>query len=149
MHFSRPSGQRLSWWRPWNRGAVGCFSNGYCSVTTFLNMVRKVTPNPATGSQNCSLRVLESAIESLLVRHSVVLGGRDRRADGRAVRPGPAEDQRRCGPAHRATRRHGGDGVAACGDRLLAGLVRRRIARAATGRRPGGLVLVVTDEEEQ
>src|SRR5688500_17905565 len=56
MHFSSPSGQRLSWWRPWNRGAVGIFSKGYCSVTTFLNMVRKVTPNPATGSRNCSLR---------------------------------------------------------------------------------------------
>src|SRR3954468_2481418 len=54
MHFSRPSGQRLSWWRPWNRGAVGFFSNGYCSVTTFLNIVRKVTPKPAIGSQNCS-----------------------------------------------------------------------------------------------
>src|SRR3954468_10822956 len=57
MHFSRPSGHRLSWCRPWNRGAVGTFSNGYCSVTTFRNMVRKVTPNPATGSQNCSLSV--------------------------------------------------------------------------------------------
>ena len=54
MHFSRPSGQRLSWWRPWKRGAVGSFSNGYCSVTTLRNIVRKVTPNPATGSQNCS-----------------------------------------------------------------------------------------------
>src|SRR3954453_4454975 len=57
MHFSSPSGQRLSWWRPWKRGAVGFFSNGYCSVTTRRNIVRKVTPNPATGSQNCSFRV--------------------------------------------------------------------------------------------
>src|SRR3954451_13190489 len=57
MHFPSPSGQRLSWWRPWNRGAVGSFSKGYCSVTTFLNIVRNVTPNPATGSQNCSLSV--------------------------------------------------------------------------------------------
>src|SRR3954463_10180554 len=56
MHFSSPSGQRFSWWRPWKRGAVGFFSNGYCSVTTFLNMVRNVTPNPAIGSQNCSFR---------------------------------------------------------------------------------------------
>ena len=55
MHFSRPSGHRLSWCRPWNRGAVGNFSLGYCSVTTLRNMVRKVTPKPATGSQNCSL----------------------------------------------------------------------------------------------
>src|SRR3954467_3901694 len=57
MHFSSPSGQRLSWCRPWNRGAVGFFSKGYCSVTTFLNMVRNVTPKPATGSQNCSFSV--------------------------------------------------------------------------------------------
>src|SRR3954447_14728832 len=55
MHFSSPSGQRFSWCRPWNRGAVGFFSNGYCSVNTFRNMVRKVTPNPATGSQRDSL----------------------------------------------------------------------------------------------
>src|SRR6476659_8917515 len=79
MHFSSPSGQRLSWCRPWKRGAVGFFSNGYSSVTTFLNIVRKVTPNPAIGSQSCSLspgrpvggpgfRVeLVSATESLLV----------------------------------------------------------------------------------
>src|SRR3954466_7846985 len=57
MHFSRPSGHRFSWCRPWNRGAVGFFSKGYCSVTTLRNIVRKVTPNPATGSQNCSFRV--------------------------------------------------------------------------------------------
>src|SRR3954447_15912142 len=65
-HFSRPSGQRLSWWRPWKRGAVGFFSNGYCSVTTLRNIVRKVTPNPATGSQNCSFSV---GISLLLRRH--------------------------------------------------------------------------------
>src|SRR6478609_2258568 len=63
MHFSSPSGQRFSWWRPWKRGAVGSFSNGYCSVTTFLNIVRNVTPNPATGSHSCSLRVLPSCWE--------------------------------------------------------------------------------------
>src|SRR5690349_6404055 len=57
MHFSRPSGHRFSWCRPWNRGAVGFFSKGYSSVTTFRNIVRKVTPNPATGSQNCCFRV--------------------------------------------------------------------------------------------
>src|SRR6478752_9231568 len=75
MHFSSPSGHRLSWWRPWKRGAVGCFSNGYCSVTTFLNIVRKVTPNPATGSQNCSLNDFpcSSAIETLLRGHPVVV----------------------------------------------------------------------------
>src|SRR4051812_31983139 len=77
MHFSRPSGQRFSWCRPWKRGAVGFFSNGYCSVTTFRNIVRKVTPNPATGSQNCSLSV---GISVLLHRH-----GRDRVAAGERV----------------------------------------------------------------
>src|SRR6476620_10769856 len=67
MHFSSPSGQRLSWCRPWKRGAVGSFSNGYCSVTTFLNIVRKVTPNPAIGSQNCSLRLATDALPCVRV----------------------------------------------------------------------------------
>src|SRR5262249_33645821 len=49
MHFSSPSGQRLSWWWPWNRGAVGRFSSGYMTVSTFRNISRKVTPNPLTG----------------------------------------------------------------------------------------------------
>ena len=66
MHFSRPSGQRLSWCRPWKRGAVGSFSNGYCSVTTFLNIVRKVTPNPAIGSQRDSLMPLDLRLDSLM-----------------------------------------------------------------------------------
>src|SRR5438309_9017495 len=51
MHFSRPSGCRLSTCRPWKRGAVGFFSSGYCSVLTFLNMVRNVTPKPLIGSK--------------------------------------------------------------------------------------------------
>jgi hypothetical protein len=51
MHFSSPSGQRFSWCRPWKRGAVFSLTKGYCSVTTLRKMVRKVTPNPATGSQ--------------------------------------------------------------------------------------------------
>src|SRR5690242_2013589 len=48
-HFSSPSGCRLSTCRPWYRGAVGFFSSGYSSVVTFLNIVRKVTPNPLPG----------------------------------------------------------------------------------------------------
>src|SRR5436190_21423755 len=88
MHFSSPSGHRLSWCRPWNRGAVGFFSNGYCSVTTFLNIVRKVTPNPATGSQNCSLTprgapLLSSTTYRLLSGH-----GRDWVAPGERVELG-------------------------------------------------------------
>src|SRR4051794_26071202 len=50
MHFSSPSACRLSTCRPWYRGAVGRFSSGYSSVTTFLNIVLKVTPKPATGA---------------------------------------------------------------------------------------------------
>src|SRR6266567_1837355 len=49
MHFSSPSGHRLSWWWPWNRGAVGRLSSGYITVSTFLNISVKVTPNPLTG----------------------------------------------------------------------------------------------------
>src|ERR1700757_3481944 len=54
MHFSSPSGQRLSWWWPWNRGAVGRLSSGYITVSTFLNISRKVTPNPLTGLRKSS-----------------------------------------------------------------------------------------------
>src|ERR1700734_551411 len=54
MHFSSPSGQRLSWWWPWNRGAVCRFSSGYCTVSTFRNISRKVTPNPLTGLRKSS-----------------------------------------------------------------------------------------------
>src|SRR5581483_9085449 len=52
MHFSSPSGHRLSWWRPWNRGAVGRFSSGYWTVSTLRNICRKVTPKPLTGLAN-------------------------------------------------------------------------------------------------
>src|SRR6516162_10469434 len=52
MHFSSPSGQRFSWWRPWKRGAVAFFSSGYWTVSTFRNICRKVTPKPLTGPRN-------------------------------------------------------------------------------------------------
>src|SRR5713101_7467061 len=54
MHFSRPSGQRLSWCLPWNRGAVGFFSSGYSTVSTLRNICRKVTANPLTGLRKSS-----------------------------------------------------------------------------------------------
>src|ERR1700722_905788 len=83
MHFSSPSGQRLSWWWPWNRGAVGRFSSGYITVSTFRNISRKVTPNPFTGLRKSSTGDLLDT-------------GRLDRARGRAVelepgggRPGP------------------------------------------------------------
>src|SRR5262252_769245 len=49
IHFSSPSGQRFSWCRPWNRGAVGCTTSGYWTVSTFRNICRKVTPKPLIG----------------------------------------------------------------------------------------------------
>src|SRR6516162_3227204 len=58
MHFSSPSGHRLSWWWPWNRGAVGFLTSGYSTVSTFLNISWKVTPNPLIGlrkSSTCDL----------------------------------------------------------------------------------------------
>src|SRR3954467_5007827 len=58
MHFSSPSGCRLSTCRPWKRGAVGFFSSGYCSVLTFLNIVEKVTPKPLMGLRK-SLQLLD------------------------------------------------------------------------------------------
>src|SRR5690242_16724942 len=79
-HFSSPSGCRLSWWRPWNRGAVGFLYSGYCSVSRFLNMALKVTPKPATGSRNSGIAVL------LLVRvGGLVGGGRAHELDLRAA----------------------------------------------------------------
>src|SRR6202012_1484839 len=54
MHFSSPSGHRLSWWWPWNRGAVGRLSSGYWTVSTFRNISWKVTPNPLIGLRNSS-----------------------------------------------------------------------------------------------
>src|ERR1700684_4717133 len=58
MHFSSPSGHRLSWWWPWNRGAVGFLTSGYSTVSTFLNISWKVTPSPLVGlrkSSTCDL----------------------------------------------------------------------------------------------
>src|ERR671923_1491703 len=48
-HFSSPSGHRLSWWRPWKRGAVGFFTSGYWTVSLFMNIWWNETPNPLTG----------------------------------------------------------------------------------------------------
>src|SRR5262245_38389790 len=125
MHFSRPSGQRLSWCRPWKRGAVGIFSKGYCSVTTFLNMVRKVTPNPATGSQNCSFNV---AMSSDLLAD---VGGR------RTL----VEHERSGGTLDGASGRHRRHGVAA----------RERVGRLLLGRRGllALLLLLALAEEEE
>src|SRR5579862_9702068 len=55
MHFSSPSGHRLSWWWPWNRGAVGFWTSGYSMVSTFRNISWKVTPKPLIGLRKLSI----------------------------------------------------------------------------------------------
>src|ERR1700730_7633425 len=67
MHFWTPSGQRLSWWCPWNRGAVGRLSSGYITVSTFRNISRKVTPNPFTGLRKSSNGDLLSRVVGVAV----------------------------------------------------------------------------------
>src|SRR3954452_15174662 len=57
-HFSRPSGWRLSWWRPWKRGAVGRGFSGYSSVATLRNIVENDTPKPATGAKSSDRKPL-------------------------------------------------------------------------------------------
>src|SRR3984957_11124316 len=70
MHFSSPSGHRLSWWCPWNRGAVGRLSSGYITVSTFRNISRKVTPNPFTGLRKSSTGDLLSHTVGIAVRRA-------------------------------------------------------------------------------
>src|ERR1700733_364877 len=55
MHFSSPSGHPLSWWWPWNRGAVGFLTSGYSTVSTFRNISWKVTPKPLIGLRKSSI----------------------------------------------------------------------------------------------
>src|SRR5215831_2661377 len=86
MHFSRPSGQRLSWWRPWNRGAVGRFSSGYWTVSTFRNICRKVTPNPLTGPRNSGTGDLLDFCARYRVRIDRGASGADGHADAVVVR---------------------------------------------------------------
>src|ERR1700761_7601604 len=94
MHFSRPSGQRLSWWWPWNRGAVGRLSSGYCTVSTFLNISRKVTPKPLTGLRKSGpgnlLRHARGLVVSgdAAVRDAVVVRQVERRHREAGPRPG-------------------------------------------------------------
>src|SRR3954463_15474047 len=91
MHFSSPSGCRLSTCRPWYRGAVGCLSSGYSSVTGFLNVVRNVTPKPATGAKrslraprDLSSRLSEDSARSSRGSVTAHLHGRRRHGAGGA-----------------------------------------------------------------
>src|SRR5664279_2999759 len=77
-HFSRPSGCRLSWWRPWYRGWVGRLTSGYSSVSNVRNIVEKVTPNPATGANSCEKKLaflFSSATGLLLIGQFRMAGG--------------------------------------------------------------------------
>src|SRR5579859_1115913 len=103
MHFSRPSGHRLSWWWPWNRGAVGRLSSGYWTVSTFRNISVKVTPKPFIGLRNSSTGDL-------------LAGGGGIDADTVVVRQVQRRD------------REPGDGLGMTGFRL-GGALRGRVAR--------------------
>src|ERR1700744_1948814 len=87
MHFSSPSGHRLSWWWPWNRGAVGRRSSGYWTVSTFRNISWKVTPNPLMGLRKSSTGDLLGAVRVIGLGHGARrdLGGRARVGDPDAV----------------------------------------------------------------
>src|SRR5260370_22338676 len=61
MHFSRPSGRRLSWCLTWKRGSVARFSSGYWTVSTLWNICRKVTAKPLTGLRKSSTGDLRNA----------------------------------------------------------------------------------------
>src|SRR4051812_4867240 len=50
-HFSSPSGGRLSWCRPWERGCVGALTSGDSSVAARVNIVVSVPPKPAILSR--------------------------------------------------------------------------------------------------
>src|SRR5262249_44700318 len=125
MHFSSPSGHRLSWWRPWNRGAVGFCTSGYSTVSTFWNICLKVTPNPLTG-----LRKSGTAGDLL---GGVGAGG----PPAAAGRAGPADNGRGDPGAVIVRRvwRGPGEGPAGTGRpaALRAGLVRRRVLAAGQG----------------
>src|SRR6201996_6295411 len=84
MHFSSPSGQRLSWWWPWKRGAVGRLSSGYWTVSTFRNISWKVTPNPLMGLRKSSTGDLLGAVRVAGLGHRT---GRGRYGAGRAGEP--------------------------------------------------------------
>src|SRR5699024_11423532 len=120
MHFSRPSGCRLSWWRPWERGSVVHFTSGYSWVATLRNIVAKVTPNPATGPKSSAMKPFSfSSATGLLL----LTGGR--RA-GQGLLPALA------GGLHETLARQWWDGVA----------TRPRVdLRGDLGRLCGGLLL--------
>src|SRR5216683_7623029 len=128
MHFSSPSGQRLSWWRPWKRGAVGFTSSGYWTVSTFRNICRKVTPNPLTGLRKSNTGdLLGGAVD----------GGP--RVAGGAGRRGPLPGRDRDADSVVVRQVHGRDGEApgggGRGNYRAPGALRRRARRA--GHTPG------------
>src|SRR5690242_9383887 len=130
MHFSSPSGHRLSWWWPWNRGAVGRFSSGYWTVSTFRNICRKVTPNPLTGFRNSGTGdLLDGA-----ARHGVGVGRCATRAGGHADTVIVRQIQGRDGEAASVLLGTGGSGTPASW--------RPGSGRGGLGRRGGGAPLL-------
>src|ERR1700684_313873 len=84
MHFSSPSGPRVSLGGPWKRGAVGRFSSGYWTVSTFRNISWKVTPNPLMGLRKSSTGDLLGAVRVPGLGHRA---GRSGDGAGRAGEP--------------------------------------------------------------
>src|SRR6201995_2862457 len=110
MHFSSPSAHRLSWWWPWNRGAVGRRSSGYWTVSTFRNISWKVTPNPLMGLRKSSTGDLLGAVRVCAGHRGTGHGARGH-ADSDAVVVGQvqgrAPEAGRAGPAARDAARLG------------------------------------------
>src|SRR5260370_7420834 len=105
MHFSSPSGHRLSWWWPWNRGAVGFLTSGYSTVSTFRNISWKVTPNPLIGLRKSSTSDLPGGgfgigVDAVVVRQVERRGPGGGRAErhGVAGLPAPARNPPRLHP---------------------------------------------------
>src|SRR5258708_39174714 len=84
MHFSRPSGHRLSWCRPWKRGAVGSFTSGYWTVSTLLNSWWNATPNPLTGLKK-SVSPTGDLLAGCHLRQDTVVVGKVERRDRAAT----------------------------------------------------------------
>src|SRR6516165_10297390 len=127
MHFSSPSGHRLSWWWPWNRGAVGFLTSGYSTVSTLRNISWKVTPNPLTGLRR-SLR--KSSTCDLLT------GGFRMTDDGFQAGPAVPADAVVVRQVHRRHREGRGAvrdlaGLGFFGGVLLGGVPRRPLLRGA------------------
>src|SRR5579875_1268631 len=136
MHFSSPSGHRLSWWWPWNRGAVGCGFSGYSAVSTFLNIWWKVTPKPLTGLRKSSTGDLRAVARGSRIEESAGTFGLPRSAHAdpvvvRQIERGDREALWVAGPAGVAGQ------LAVASFRFGGGLVQFAFQQSAAFFRPG------------